>query len=33
VTETIFASGPRRKGSRRIAGTLATLFSAATRAA
>ena len=33
VMETIFASGPRRKGSRRIAGTLATLFSAATRAA
>jgi len=32
VTETIFASGPRRKGSRRIAGTLATLFSVATRA-
>ena len=33
VTETIFASGPRRKGSHKIAGTLATLFSAATRAA
>lgn len=33
VTETIFASGPRRKGSREIAATLATLFSAATRAA
>jgi len=33
VKQTIFASGPRRKGSRRIAGTLATLFSAATRAA
>ena len=33
VMQTIFASGPRRKGSREIAGTLATLFSAATRAA
>lgn len=33
VTETIFASGPRHRGSRRIAGTLAMLFSAATRAA
>jgi len=33
VMETIFASGPRRKGSREIAGALATLFSAATRAA
>jgi hypothetical protein len=33
VMETIFASGPRRKGSREIAATLATLFSAATRAA
>jgi hypothetical protein len=31
VMQTIFASGPRRKGSREIAGTLATLFSAATR--
>jgi len=33
VMQTIFASGPRRKGSREIAATLATLFSAATRAA
>jgi len=33
VMQTIFASGPRRKGSRKIAATLATLFSAATRAA
>jgi hypothetical protein len=33
VMQTIFASGPRRKGSRRIAATLATLFSAATRVA
>lgn len=33
VMETTFASGPRRKGSRAIAATLATLFSAATRAA
>lgn len=33
VLQTIFASGPRRQGSRRIAGALATLFSAATRAA
>jgi hypothetical protein len=33
VMETIFASGPRRKGSREIAASLATLFSAATRAA
>ena len=33
VMETIFASGPRRKGLRRIAGTLATLFSSATTAA
>jgi SRSO17 transposase len=33
VMQTIFASGPRRKGSREIAGALATLFSAATRAA
>lgn len=33
VKQTVFASGPRRKGSREIAGTLATLFSAATRAA
>jgi hypothetical protein len=33
VMETLFASGPRRKGSREIAATLATLFSAATRAA
>jgi hypothetical protein len=33
VMQTIFASGPRRKGSRRIAGTLAALFSTATQAA
>lgn len=33
VMQTIFASGPRRQGSREIAGALATLFSAATRAA
>jgi len=33
VMQTLFASGPRRKGSRRIAGTLAALFSTATRAA
>jgi len=33
VIQTIFASGPRRKGSRRIAGALATLFFVATRAA
>jgi len=33
VMQTIFASGPRRKGSREIAATLATLFSSATRAA
>jgi hypothetical protein len=33
VMQTIFASGPRRQGSREIAGTLATLFSPATRAA
>jgi hypothetical protein len=33
VMQTLFASGPRRQGSRRIAGALATLFSAATRAA
>jgi hypothetical protein len=33
VMQTIFASGPWRKGSREIAATLATLFSAATRAA
>ena len=33
VMQTIFASGPRRQGSREIAASLATLFSAATRAA
>jgi hypothetical protein len=33
VMQTLFASGPRRKGSREIAATLAALFSAATRAA
>ena len=33
VTQTIFASGPRRKGSGRIAGVVAELFSTATRAA
>jgi len=33
VLQTIFASGPRRKGSRRIAGKIAALFSTATRAA
>jgi hypothetical protein len=33
VMQTLFASGPRHRGSRRIAGALATLFSAATRAA
>jgi hypothetical protein len=33
VTQTIFASGPRHQGSCRIAGTLAELFSTATRAA
>jgi len=33
VLQTLFASGPRRKGSRRITGTLADLFSVATRAA
>lgn len=33
VMQTIFASGPRRKGSHRIAGTLTQLFSTATRAA
>ena len=33
VMKTIFASGPRRKGSRRIACTLAELFTTATRAA
>jgi hypothetical protein len=33
VMQTIFASGPRRRGSREMAGALATLFSAATRAA
>jgi len=33
VTQTIFASSPRRKGSRELAATLATLFSAATQAA
>ena len=33
VMQTIFASGPRRKGLREMAGTLAALFSAATRAA
>jgi hypothetical protein len=33
VMQTLFASGPRRQGSRRIAGVLATLFSAATQAA
>jgi len=33
VMQTIFASGPRCKGSRRIAGTLTQLFSTATRAA
>jgi hypothetical protein len=33
VMSTIFASGPRRKGSRRIACTLAELFTTATRAA
>ena len=33
LTQTIFASGPRRKGSRRIACTLAELFITATRAA
>ena len=33
VKETLVASGPRRKGSRRIAGALAELFSTATRAA
>ena len=33
VMQTIFASGPRRQGSREIAAALAGLFSAATRAA
>ena len=33
LTQTIFASGPRRKGSRRIAWTMAQLFTTATRAA
>jgi len=33
VKETLFASGPRRKGSGRIAGAVAELFSTATRAA
>jgi hypothetical protein len=33
IMQTIFASSPRRQGSRRIASALATLFSAATRAA
>jgi len=33
VMQPLFASGPRRKGSREIAATLARLFSAATRAA
>ena len=33
VMQTIFASGPRRQGSREIAATLATLFAAATRVA
>ena len=33
VMETIFASGPRCKGSRRIAGDLAQLISTAPRAA
>ena len=33
VMQTIFASGPRRKGSREIAAALAGLFSTATRAA
>ena len=33
VLQTIFASGPRRKGSRRIAGKIAAIFSTATRAA
>ena len=33
VKQTIFASGPRRGGSGRIAGVVAELFSTATRAA
>jgi hypothetical protein len=33
VKQTIFASGPRRRGSGRIAGVVAELFSTATRAA
>ena len=33
VKETVFASGPRRRGSGRIAGAIAELFSTATRAA
>jgi hypothetical protein len=33
VMQTIFASGPRRRGLREMAGTLAALFSTATRAA
>ena len=33
VTEVVFSSGPRRKGSGRIAGVVATLFATATRAA